>query len=117
MGKVLPHFPVCMVSTTKLSFCFLTAGTVSDIEFLLSYAQKGFPGGSDDKESACSTEIWVRSLGREDSPGGGPGNPLQYSCLENPVDRGAWRAAVHGVTKSQIRLKHLSNSILKIIST
>ena len=34
------------------------------------------------------------------SPGGGHGNPLQYSCLENPMDRGAWRAAVHGITKS-----------------
>ena len=39
------------------------------------------------------------------SPGGGHGNPLQYSCLENPVDRGAWRATVRGVTKSQTRLK------------
>ena len=34
-------------------------------------------------------------------PGGGHGNPLQYSCLENPMDRGAWQATVHGVTKSQ----------------
>ena len=40
----------------------------------------------------------ISGLGR--SPGGGDGNPLQYSCLENPMDRGAWRAAVHGVTKS-----------------
>ena len=38
------------------------------------------------------------------SPGGGNGNPLQYSCLENPMDRGAWRAMAHGVTKSQIWL-------------
>ena len=38
-------------------------------------------------------------------PGGGNGNPLQYSCLENPVDRGAWRSAVHGVTESQTRLR------------
>ena len=41
-------------------------------------------------------------------PGGGHGNPLQYSCLENPVDRGAWRATVHGVAKSWTRLKQLS---------
>ena len=41
------------------------------------------------------------------SPGGGRGNPLQYSGLENPVDRGAWWAAVHGVTKSQTQLKRL----------
>ena len=42
----------------------------------------------------------VRSLGQEDSPGEGSGKPLWYSCLENPMDRGAWRAAVHGVAKS-----------------
>ena len=47
----------------------------------------------------------ISGLGR--SPGGGHGNPLQHSCLENPMDRGAWRATVHGVTKSQTRLtKH-----------
>ena len=39
------------------------------------------------------------------SPGGGNGNPLHYSCLENPMGRGAWRATVHGITKSQTRLK------------
>ena len=42
------------------------------------------------------------------SPGGGHGNPLQYSCLRNPMDRGAWRATVHGVKKDQIGLKQLS---------
>ena len=41
----------------------------------------------------------IPELGR--SPGGGHGNPLQYSCLENPMDRGAWRATVHGITQSQ----------------
>ena len=40
-------------------------------------------------------------LGSERSPGGGHGNPLQHSCLENPTDRGAWRATGHGITKSQ----------------
>ena len=40
----------------------------------------------------------------ERSPGGGNGNPFQYSCLEHPMDRGAWRAAIQGVTKSQTRL-------------
>ena len=42
------------------------------------------------------------------SPGGGHSNPLQYSCLENPMDRGAWWATVHGVTKSRTQLKWLS---------
>ena len=45
-------------------------------------------------------DTWIQSLGREDSAGGN-GNPLQYSCLENSMSRGAWWATVHGVTKSQ----------------
>ena len=48
----------------------------------------------------------IPGLGR--CPGGGHGNPLQYSCLENPMDRGAWWATVYRVTKSQTRLKQLS---------
>ena len=60
----------------------------------------GFPGSSDGKESACNKGDLglIPGLGR--SPGGEYGNPLQYSCLENPKNRGAWRATVHGVTKS-----------------
>jgi len=46
--------------------------------------------------------------GSERSPGGGPGNPLQYSCLESPMDRGAWRATVHGVAESDMTVKQLS---------
>ena len=52
------------------------------------------------KDPPAMQETQVQSLGREDSPGGGHGNPLQYPCLENPKDRGAWRATVHGVAKS-----------------
>ena len=48
----------------------------------------------------------IPGLGR--SPGGGHGNPLQYSCLENPRDRGAWWAAVHGVAKSRTRLSYFT---------
>ena len=48
----------------------------------------------------------IPELGR--SPGEGHGNPLQYSCLENPMDKGAWWATVHGVTKSQTRLSDLA---------
>ena len=47
-------------------------------------------------------------LDQEDPPGGGNGNPLQYSCLENPMDRVAWWTTVHGVAKSQTRLTQLS---------
>ena len=59
----------------------------------------GFPGGSEVKASACNAGDLgsIPGLGR--SPGEGNGNPLQYSCLENPMDGGAWRATVHVVTK------------------
>ena len=60
----------------------------------------GFPGGLDSKESACNVGDLgsIPGLGR--SPGEGNGNPLQYSCQENPMDRGTWGAIVHGVTES-----------------
>ena len=63
--------------------------------------QVGFPGGSDDKESAFNVGDLgsIPGLGR--SPGEGNGNPLQYSYLDNSLYRGAWPAKVHGVTKSQ----------------
>ena len=64
----------------------------------------GFPGGSAGKESACNVGDLGSILGLGRSSGGGHGNPLQCSCLENPMDRGAWRASVHGATKSQTRL-------------
>ena len=54
----------------------------------------------------------IPGLGR--SPGEGSGNPLQYSCLENTMDGGAWQATVHGVTKSQIRLSDLTSLHLNL---
>ena len=60
----------------------------------------GFPGGSEVKVSAWNAGGLgsIPELGR--SPGEGNGNPLQYSCLENPMEGGAWWATVHGVTES-----------------
>ena len=58
------------------------------------------PGGSDSKESACNVGDPSSITGSGRSPGEGNGNPPQYSCLGNPMDRGAWRATVHGVAKS-----------------
>ena len=63
---------------------------------------KNMPANVGDKGDAGS----VPGSGR--SPGGGHGCPLQYSCLENPMDRGAWEATVHRVTKNQTKLKQLS---------
>ena len=64
----------------------------------------GFPGGSDGKESACNAGDPGSVAGSGRSPGEEIGNPLKHSCLENPVDRGAWRATVPGVAKSQTGL-------------
>ena len=61
----------------------------------------GLPGGSDGKEYGCNLGDPGSIPGSGRSPGEGHGNPLQYSCLENPMDRGAWKATVHGVTKNQ----------------
>ena len=71
----------------------------------------GFPGGSDGKESACSVRDpgLIPGLGR--SPGEGNSNPLQYSCLENSMDRGAWWATEHGLAKSQTRLSNLHSLV------
>ena len=61
----------------------------------------GFPGCASSKESACSVGDLGLIPGWGRSPGEGNGNPLQYSFLENPMDRGAWRATIHRVTESQ----------------
>ena len=71
--------------------CFLHACAVSRV----------FSGGSAVKNSPASAGDTGLILGLGGSPGRGNGNPLQYSCPENPMDRGAWWATVHGVTKSQ----------------
>ena len=56
------------------------------------------------KKPPAMRETWVLFLRWKDSPGGGHGTPLQYSCLGNPMDRGAWWATVHGVAKTQTGL-------------
>ena len=82
------------ISTNSVGFHFPTPSPASLIFSLYG------PGGSDGKESAHNVGDLgsIPGLGR--SPGEGHGNPLYYSCLENSVDRGAWRATVHGVAKS-----------------
>ena len=67
----------------------------------VTYAKpQGFPSGLDGKESACNAGDLGSIPGSGRSPGEGHGNLLQYSCLENPIDRGAWRATVHRVAQS-----------------
>ena len=98
------------------------------LQFILDRVYQVHPnkGGQDDgesrteavwqllgKESACNAGDPRWSLGQEDFPGEGHGNPLQDSCLENPLIRGAWWATVHGVTKSQTWLKWLTLSLFE----
>ena len=76
----------------------------------------GFLGGAEVKNPPANAggarDVGlIPGLGR--FPGGGNGNPLQYSCPENPTDRGDWRATVHGVSKSWTRLKQLSTHACK----
>ena len=75
--------------------------TIKNKKIFVSWS---FPGGSDGKEFVCSAgdPVSVPGLGR--SPGEGNGNPLQYSCLANSMDRGAWWATGHVITKSQMQL-------------
>ena len=71
-----------------------------DLSATIRNSSMGFPGGSESKESACNAGDLgsILELGRY--PGEGNGKPIQYSCLENPMDRGAWWAAVHWVAQS-----------------
>ena len=71
------------------------------MQYVLYFPRIRFPGGSDRKESACNAGDPDSIPGSKKFPGEGNGNPLQYSCLENSMDRRAWRATAHGVAKSQ----------------
>ena len=81
---------------------------VQRIRGFLTTLTSGFPGGSVIKHPPAQAGDVGLIPGSGRSPREGNGNPLQYSCLDNPVDRGAWRAAVHGVTQSRTRLKQFS---------
>ena len=99
---------LCIRWSKYWSFSFSISPS-NEYSGLISF--KGFPGAPSGKEPACQCrrlkrhkfDLWVRQ-----SPGEGNGNPLQYSCLENPMDRGTWQATVHGIAKSQTWLKQLS---------
>ena len=74
----------------------------------MSHHSWGFPGGPEVKASASKVGDLGSIPGWGRSPGEGNGNPLQYSCLENPMEGGAWQVAVHGVAKSQTRLSYFT---------
>ena len=70
------------------------------VKYLENIGQKKITSGSEVKASACNMGDLGSIPGSGRSPGEGNGNPIQYYCLENPMDGGAWRATVHGVAKS-----------------
>ena len=106
----LSHLHIATGKTIALTICTLVDKVISLPFNMLSMFVMGFPSSSVGKESACDAGDpgLIPGLGRY--PGEGNGNPLQYSYLENPMDRGAWRATVHGVTKSRTQLSHFTFS-------
>ena len=118
------HLPLAGTSVTsckKTSRCSRSTPTAESSRVLiwLRYSKcqasqvalvvKNPPANAGDLRDASLIPGWGRS------PGGRHGNPLQYFCLENPMDRGAWWATVHGVTKSQTGLKQLSKHLGDIL--
>ena len=105
------NFWIQMATSTGLCILSNFLLTEEDVFYILLTASRGFPGSSVVKSLPAVQEPQkdagsIPGLGR--SPGGRHGNPLQYSCLENPMDRGAWQATVHRAAKSWIQLKWLS---------
>ena len=103
VGKGYMLRPPCSFDKTLLAFALIhfVLQDQTCLLFWLSLDFLGFPSGSDGKKFACNTGDPGSIPGLGSSPGEGNGNPLQCSCLGNPMDGGAWRATVHGVTKSQ----------------
>ena len=101
-----PHLCLayCIIKLLFYMFAVLVPYSHSDTRLQM----QGFPGGSDGKEPVCNVGDPGSIPGSVKSPGEGNGYPLQYSCLENSVDGGAWQAAVHGVAKSQTRLRNFT---------
>ena len=107
-------------------FFFKIYWSIVDLQYCISFGCTtkwfsytyiwGFPGGSDGKESICNAGDLGLIPGLERSPGDGNGNPLQYSCLENAMDRGAWWAIVHRVTESDM-IEWLTLSLFRCIHT
>ena len=101
----------CHIILMRKNHCSLW---VRLIRCLLSCSGDSFPGGSEDKVSACNAGDLGSICGLGRSPGEGTGNPLQYSCLENPTDRGARWATVHGVAESRTRLSYFTFTFLVV---
>ena len=95
------HYIMGLGLWTQFRLSEAHAGKYSSLSL---FTLQGFPGGSGGKDSACNVGDPGSILGLRRFPGEGNGKPFWYSCLENPMDGGAWKATVHGVAKNQTRL-------------
>ena len=107
MGNYLKVKSLGEQALIQYDWCGYKKGKLGDYPGGKIPIQEFFPGGSDSKESTCNTGDLGSTPGLGRSPGEGNDNPLQQSYLENPMDRGAWWATVHGITKGQTRLRQL----------
>ena len=107
--RVWTSFPDILYPALNLDWRFISYMILYMFQCHSPKSSHPLPGGSEDKASACNAGDLgsIPGLGR--SPGEGIGNPLQYSCLENPMDRGAWWATVHGVAKSRTWLSNFTH--------
>ena len=107
-------FTFTKLTVTECALCARHFSNCYKLLLFLIIIPQGFPGGSEVKASAWNAGDLgsIPGLGR--SPGEGNGNPLQYSCLENPMEGGAWQAIVHGVAKSRTRLSDFTYSLIII---
>ena len=111
--------PIHTSDQKQTSFLCDTLSTLQHIfQSCVRYPFGTCPGGSEVKVSACNAGDLGSIPGSRRSPGEGNSNPFQYSCLENPMDRGAWWATVHGVAKSRTWLSNFTLAPLSwLIST
>ena len=114
-GTMSHHFDISNSQKTGIKILLIAIEHLQFIEHLL-YIRRGFPDGSEVKASACNAGDpgSIPGLGR--SPGEGNGNPLQNSCLENPMDGGAWWATVCGVAKSRTRLSDFTFTFYVLVT-
>ena len=106
MAQMVKHLPAMWETWVR---CLggedpLEKEMATHFNILASFVKMGFPGGSDGKASARNVGDLGSFPGSGRSPGEGNSNPLQCSCLENPMDSGVWWATVYGITKSWTRL-------------
>ena len=108
MGNYLKVKSLGEQALIQYDWCGYKKGKLGDYPGGKIPIQEFFPGGSDGKESTCNTGDLGSTPGLGRSPGEGNDNPLQQSYLENPMDRGAQWATVHGITKGQTQLRWLT---------